>query len=61
MKGVTMAVNPQANLPAALSGALGAITTTRQGVKKAAATVYNPPVDQTSHPEPLSGPAPAGA
>jgi hypothetical protein len=43
MKGHAMAVNPQANLPAALSGALGAITTTREGVKKAAAQVYNPP------------------
>jgi hypothetical protein len=55
MKEATMAVNPQSSLPTALSGALGAITATRTAVKKAAAEVYNPPVDQTSHPEPLSG------
>jgi hypothetical protein len=55
-----MAVNPQANLPAALSSALGAITTTREGVKKAAAAVYTPPAPQTEHPEPSSGPAPKG-
>ena len=60
MKGHLMAENPPASLPAALSGALGAIVTTREGVKKAAAEVYTPPVDQTSHPAPVSGPIPAG-
>lgn len=55
-----MAENPVSSLPAALSGALGAINNTRAAVKAAAAQVYSPPTDKTSHPGPVSGPAPAG-
>lgn len=58
MKGQAMAENPVSSLPAALSGALGAITSTRQAVKAAAAQVYHPPTDQTSHPADSSGPTP---
>ena len=56
-----MAENPPASLPAALSGALGAIVTTREGVKKAAAAIYTPPVPPAAHPAPPAGPAPAGS
>lgn len=53
-----MAQNPPASLPAALTGALGAINNTKASIKKAAADVYAPPQDQTSHPADLSGPEP---
>jgi hypothetical protein len=60
MKGVIMAVNPQANLPTALDTALGAITATRQGVKQAAQAIYNPPADQTPPVPEQPAPAPKG-
>lgn len=49
------------SLTAALDGALGAITTTRTSVKKAAAEVYTPPADQSPHPEPVPGQSAAGS
>lgn len=55
-----MATLPPASLASALTGALSAIGTSRDAVKKAAASVYNPPTDQTSHPAPVSGGKPAG-
>ena len=61
MKGDAMAVNPNPSLPTALASALGAITSTRTAVKKAAAQVYTPPVEQTSHPAPVSGASPRQA
>lgn len=49
----TASTNPLAR---SLNTALGAITSTRAAVKQAAAEAYTPPVDQTSHPAPVSGP-----
>lgn len=56
-----MAESPPTSVPAALSGALGAILNTRAAVKAAAAEVYSPPQDQTSYPAGLSGQKPAGS
>lgn len=47
-----------ASLGTSLTAALGAIKNTQASVKAAAAQVYSPPGDQTSHPGPVSGPAP---
>lgn len=52
-----MAQPPPSSLPAALSGALGAIVGTRAAVKAAAAQVYNPaPVEDQG---PSATPAPS--
>lgn len=56
-----MAVNPNPSLPTALASALGAITSTRTAVKKAAAEVYTPPADQVPGPAAAPAGTPAGA
>lgn len=44
------------SLGTSLTAALGAIKNTQASVKAAAAQVFAPPQDQTSHPAPVSGP-----
>lgn len=57
MKGQAMAENPVSSLPAALNGALGAITSTRQAVKAAAAQIYAPPPVEDHGPPATPAPA----
>lgn len=55
-----MATNPPASLPAALTGALGAINNTKASIKAAAAEVYTPPADQAAAPAEAPVTAPKG-